>query len=570
MSPACDSLVGRRVDRYDVLALIGRGGFGAVYRARHAVLGTEVALKVLFPERAGDPANVERFLREARAAAMVGSPHIVHVADAGTTPDGTVFLAMELLHGRDLAAELEHRVRFDVADAVEIARQVLAGLTAAHRRGIVHRDLKPANVFLATGPDGAPFVKLLDFGISKITGSKSLTQSGIMLGTPHYMAPEQIRGARDIDPRADIYAAGCMLHEMITGRTPFEGGGVELLVRRVSGEAPPRLRAIVPTVPDAIDRVVARAIAADRDARWPSAEALADALVAALDGSYVEDAAPTVPPGWRPAPLAPAEPATATMAPAVAPKPAVYAVSPPAASPARFAQAAAPAFPATASHPVAVAASPTPEAHPVVHPSAPVPTPQAYPTPAHGPPVDPARGLHPGIWAAFGALAVMLAGVAGAIGVGLHRRYVRDAAPVTVAPPALPTPGSAAPSAPSVPAPVSQPIAIPSTPAPLPPPRVSYEVVSVLGSRSEVDAALERARPGVAQCAHPGRELRVAVSFIATLGGEITVSHPSSRRRSDDEAVAHCVAQAIRAAGPLRLHGTQTAIVEVDVVLPAG
>src|SRR5690606_20052214 len=138
----------------------------------------------LWPDHAGDPVMVERFLREARAAATIGSPHIAHVADAGTTAEGIVFLAMELLPGRDLAAELGERTRFSVAEAVELLRQVLAALTAAHRAGIVHRDLKPANVFLAPGPDGAPFVKLLDFGSSKIKGAATLTAAGMVLGTP--------------------------------------------------------------------------------------------------------------------------------------------------------------------------------------------------------------------------------------------------------------------------------------------------------------------------------------------------------------------------------------------------
>ncbi|MCZ7686795.1 MAG: protein kinase [Sandaracinaceae bacterium] len=249
MMPAFHSLVGRRVDRYEVLAQLGQGGFGAVYRARHAMLGTEVALKVLWPERADDPGAVERFMREARAAASIGSPHIVRVGDAGTTADGVVFLAMELLHGHDLERELRARRRLSPYEASDILRQVLAALGAAHAAGIVHRDLKPANVFLVPGPDGAPFVKLLDFGVSKMKGARSLTGSGIALGTPQYMAPEQIEGAREIDGRVDVYAAGCMLYEMLSGRLPFEGSGVELLVRRLSGERPPELRSIAPDVP---------------------------------------------------------------------------------------------------------------------------------------------------------------------------------------------------------------------------------------------------------------------------------------------------------------------------------
>lgn len=531
------------VDRYEVLAQLGQGGFGAVYRARHAVLGTEVALKVLWPDHASDPVTVERFLREARAAATIGSPHIAHVVDAGTTAEGVVFLAMELLEGRDLAVELGERTRLPLPEAIEILRQVLAALAAAHRAGIVHRDLKPANVFLAPGPDGAPFVKLLDFGISKIKGAATLTAAGMVLGTPQYMAPEQLEGRGEIDARADVYAAGCMLYEMIGGRSPFESGGVELLIRRIHGEMPPPLRAIVPEVPEAIERVVQRALATDRDARWPSADALADALIGALEGRVID------------------ERSGVTVGRHLLPSTGVEMPSRSVATDGIGAN-----LTALAPRPAAVPATPTPVFLPVT----------AY-SKARRPP------LHPGIWAAFGALAVMLIAVTALIGVGVYRRYlvegptprldelVASPAPVSPAAPAPAAPAAPPPAPP--PAPIAAPAVVvaPEPPPPIAPASVVYRVISAFGQgvRGEVDLALQRARPAVARCAIPGRRLHLAISFIATTGGPITVAAPSSLRASDDEAIARCVASAIQAAGPLGLSGMQTAIVEVDVDLPA-
>ncbi len=188
------SAVPQRIDRYLIERELGRGSFGAVYKARHSVIGRDVALKVLHPERATSPSVLERFLGEARAVAAIGSPHIVQVFDAGLTPDGKAFLAMELLEGEDLAQHLARQGRLSPAAAVSIAREVLLGLAAAHRAGVVHRDLKPANIFLARASDGSLHAKVLDFGISKIARpvGEELTMTGTMLGTPHYMTPDQL------------------------------------------------------------------------------------------------------------------------------------------------------------------------------------------------------------------------------------------------------------------------------------------------------------------------------------------------------------------------------------------
>jgi len=281
-------LVGTRVDRYDVISQLGQGGFGAVYRARHAVVGNEVALKVLWPDHADDPRKVERFVREARAAATLGHPNIVRVLDAGTA-DGVTFLAMELLPGRDLESAIETRGPLPVRESVAILRQVLGALEAAHARGIVHRDLKPANVFLV-GDRDATQVRLLDFGISKMQGESKLTDSGMILGTPAFMAPEQVEGRADA--RADVFAAGAMLYAMLAGRPPFSGTGFEVLTRRMAGEREPPLGELVPGLPPWILAAVRRAMAPDPDARFPSAAAMSEALEGRLGAAVAEATLP--------------------------------------------------------------------------------------------------------------------------------------------------------------------------------------------------------------------------------------------------------------------------------------
>ena len=292
------NLVGTEVDRYEVGEQLGQGGFGAVFRARHRVIGNEVALKVLWPDHATDPKSVERFLQEARAAAAVGNDHIVRVFDAGTTPDGVVFLAMELLTGHTLERELRLRGKLPIAEAVAIVRDILDALVAAHARGIIHRDIKPANVMLAEDGEAAVRVKLLDFGISKIAGSKPLTVDGAILGTPQYMAPEQLEGSAGLDARADLYAVGTILYELISGSVPFAGAGYSVLVQRLGGERPRDLSEGAPHVPRALADVVMRCLAVDPDARFPTAQALIAALEAALAGRSVDlgSAAATLPP----------------------------------------------------------------------------------------------------------------------------------------------------------------------------------------------------------------------------------------------------------------------------------
>lgn len=277
---------GTVIDRYRLEHPLGDGGFGVVYRAVHTMLGQPVAIKLLHATHARDAEIVERFFREARAAASVGSPHIVGVSDCGLAADGQPFLVMELLRGEVLEDVLTRRGTLDPQRAVDLILQVLDGLAAAHAAGIVHRDLKPANIFVTDDE----LVKILDFGISKMRVSDhgaGLTKTGTVMGTPSYMAPEQLRGARDVDPRSDLYAAAVVAYEMLAGQTPHVGNSYEDVVVKVCTEPPAPLLERASGVAPALAGVIERGLARDRDARWPDALAFATALRAAADGGRV-------------------------------------------------------------------------------------------------------------------------------------------------------------------------------------------------------------------------------------------------------------------------------------------
>jgi serine/threonine protein kinase len=269
---------GTLVDRYRVERLLGTGGNGAVYRARHVVTERWVALKIL---RRGtvDGASFDPLVREARATTAIGSPRIVSVFDAGMSEAGDAFMAMELLEGCDLRVLAEREGPLPIDRAVDLVAQTLHGLSDAHERGIVHRDVKPANVFVTRDRDGHELVKVLDFGISKVAHSNGVpaTLPGQAMGTPGYMAPEQFVNARDADPRADVYAAAVMLYELVAGRRPFEATTYQALFSQVQGRAR-SLREAAPHAPTALCDIVDRALARDPDGRWPSAMAFAEAL----------------------------------------------------------------------------------------------------------------------------------------------------------------------------------------------------------------------------------------------------------------------------------------------------
>ena len=285
--------IGQRIDRYVIEAELGRGGFGAVYRARHTMLGRRVALKVLHAQRALDREVLERFLREARGVAAIGSANIVAVLDAGIAETGEAFLAMELLEGEELAARIA-RGPVPVAIAIDLTRQILRGLAAAHASDVVHRDLKPSNVFVARTPEG-DVAKILDFGISKMrpgTMGEALTRTDAVMGTPHYMAPEQLHGARDVDARADLYSASVVLYEMVSGRLPYEATTLEglLAARLVDDPIPIRDRA--PWLAQRVIEVIDRGLARDPSRRFASAAEMDAALASAA--ALVSGSMPTV------------------------------------------------------------------------------------------------------------------------------------------------------------------------------------------------------------------------------------------------------------------------------------
>jgi serine/threonine-protein kinase len=272
-----DTYIGQVLDgRYRVERLLGEGGMGAVYEGRHALVGKRVALKLLHAEYATSEEVLKRFYREAQAAAAIGHKNIIDIFDVGVTPNNEPYIAMEYLEGEDLEGLLEREGKISLEAACGILEPALLALEAAHSKGIVHRDLKPANIFLVRGEGGSPVVKLIDFGISKVTGTGStkLTQTGTLLGTPAYMSPEQARGDADLDHRADIYAMGVILYRMLTGELPFKGEHYnELLINVLTG-APRPPRELEPSLPAEVEALVLRELSKNPASRSQSAREL--------------------------------------------------------------------------------------------------------------------------------------------------------------------------------------------------------------------------------------------------------------------------------------------------------
>jgi serine/threonine protein kinase len=266
---------------YRLVERLGSGGMGVVYRAVHVKLGRTVAIKILNRSLLADRTNVARFFQEARSVNTIRHPNVVDIYDF-VTAGRDIYTVMEFLVGRDLHhAIYAERGPFAPDRAVTVLIQICAGLQAVHDRNIIHRDLKPANVFLTRrGRD--ELVKLLDFGLAKLERAEGrMTRDGVVLGTPEYMAPEQARGTA-LDSRTDIYGVGCLAYHMLTGSQLFAGGGyAEVMVRHVK-EAPPPLRTLNPALPEALERVVLRALAKDPAGRPASAHALAEELSAAI------------------------------------------------------------------------------------------------------------------------------------------------------------------------------------------------------------------------------------------------------------------------------------------------
>jgi eukaryotic-like serine/threonine-protein kinase len=270
-------------DKYRIDSVIGTGGMGVVLAATHVELEQRVAIKLL---RDASDDSIARFKREARLLVKLRSEHVARVFDVGALDDDTPYIVMELLEGHDLAKLVELQGRLSVEQAVDYVLEATEAVAEAHVLGMVHRDLKPANLFLARGPGGATTVKVLDFGISKMldvkteqTTAGALTNEGVALGSPGYMAPEQITSSRDVDVRADIYSLGAMLYRLVSGRNPYKGASLVSVLASMAIDPLPPLASLVPDVPEGFARAVERCLAQEPDARFPTVAHFADAFV---------------------------------------------------------------------------------------------------------------------------------------------------------------------------------------------------------------------------------------------------------------------------------------------------
>jgi eukaryotic-like serine/threonine-protein kinase len=270
--------------KYRTIRLIGEGGMGAVYEAENVRIHRKVAIKVLHAGVAETAEAVQRFEREAQAAGRIGSEHIVEVLDLGNLPSGDRYMVMEFMDGDSLSGRIKNKGRLSPAELYPIAHQLLAALDAAHGAGIIHRDLKPDNVYLLRARGGvADFVKLLDFGISKfnqLSGDSgfSMTRTGAVMGTPYYMAPEQAKGAKDMDHRVDLYAAGVILYESVTGEVPFNADTFNELLFKIVLEEPRPIQQLVPEIDPNFAAIINKAMARDPGARFQTAKEFQQAL----------------------------------------------------------------------------------------------------------------------------------------------------------------------------------------------------------------------------------------------------------------------------------------------------
>ena len=307
-----NTIIGHILDgRYRIDSVLGRGGMGIVYRATHIHLDTACALKILHPELVSNQGSIERFRREARAAGRIQHPNAILVTDFGVAAENVVYLVMELVHGPTLRDIVRDRGPMTLDEAGRILHQICGAVQAAHESGVIHRDLKPDNIIVQTAT-GGDRVKVLDFGIAKLRErnlapdstpfpdqplpENTLTEAGMLIGTPQYMSPEQCR-ARKLDPRSDVYSLGIVLYEMLSSRLPYTGETpIEIVIKQIKQDVP-RIRDVMPSVPPQIEDVISKALSKDPDDRYSSARELAAAFERArLDSQGFDDlsVAPTL------------------------------------------------------------------------------------------------------------------------------------------------------------------------------------------------------------------------------------------------------------------------------------
>jgi serine/threonine-protein kinase len=285
------SLIGKKVGNYEIKSKLGEGGMGAVYLGEHPLIGKKVAIKVLLEEFATNEEVVTRFFNEAKAVNDIGHQNIVDISDFGKVPSDEggemVYFVMELLNGESLADRIK-RQPLNAEETRHVIDQCCDALAASHAKGIVHRDLKPDNIFLCVRGHDKLFVKILDFGIAKLTGAggaSSKTRTGTVIGTPYYMSPEQCAGRGQIDHRSDIYSLGCVMYELVTGNLPFPGEGFgDVLVAHLTRD-PPKPSEVKPGVDPVLENAILTAIKKDREQRFPSMVEFGAAVTGRQPGS---------------------------------------------------------------------------------------------------------------------------------------------------------------------------------------------------------------------------------------------------------------------------------------------
>ncbi|MFH1436954.1 MAG: serine/threonine-protein kinase [Pseudomonadota bacterium] len=285
-------LEGEIVDgKYGVMECIGEGGMGVVYRGMHLAVRRPVAIKFLSPDKWKDREAQERFQNEARIAASIGHRNIIEIIDMGKYLGRFFYIVMEYLDGRDMAAVLDEKGSLPPDEAVRIVVQVLQALSAVHSRGVIHRDLKPENVFLVDEPGGGTYVKILDFGVSRVMGDvrssrPRLTREGVIMGTPAYLSPEQARGKEDLDQRADLYMAGVLLYEMLAGVLPFESRNLGDLLVSIVTETPPSPLDVEPSIPALLSDIVMKSIEKKPEDRFQTPAEFIRALAPFAGGDF--------------------------------------------------------------------------------------------------------------------------------------------------------------------------------------------------------------------------------------------------------------------------------------------